>query len=454
MNQQRTGARLLTLLFLLALSAINSSVRAQEPTPSPSPAPEKSAAAEPAPAPTPEPDFWHREKMTGDWNGDRQRLKDEGLEMDFRLLHFYQAVTSGGLRHDGEYNGKFEFEMKLDFGKMSPKWQWWSSQIKMEWRFGGPVLGGTGTINPVNTSTLSPGFDGSVASITAVNFTRLIPLDLKKGNLFAISFGRYSMLDLVQEDFFAGSGNDRFFNIAQNGPLTMLREVPLVTNAVNLVYIRGGEPFFTFSIIDPNDHSVDSGLDDIFGDGVTFMPGINFPTKYWGKSGKHSFSGAITTKKFTPFDAIRQIFIPGPAINPVEPQRGSWSISYGFRQYIVERGAKDGWGLFSQIAFANKDTSPVAKFFNLGLGGNGLIKSRPRDEFGVAYAYTGLSSVLANNLDPITIGRLRAEHQGEFFYNFHITPWLRLTGDLQILRPTRQRVEHTIVPGARLEVIF
>ena len=51
--------------------------------------------------------------------------------------------------------------------------------------------------------------------------------------------------------------------------------------------------------------------------------------------------------------------------------------------------------------------------------------------------YTDLSDVLKDNLDPLTMRRLRAEHQVEMFYNFHITPWLRLTADLQILRPTR-----------------
>ena len=50
--------------------------------------------------------------------------------------------------------------------------------------------------------------------------------------------------------------------------------------------------------------------------------------------------------------------------------------------------------------------------------------------------------------------RLRAEHQVEMFYNFHITPWLRLTADLQILRPNRPIAGTAIVPGARLEVIF
>jgi len=59
-------------------------------------------------------------------------------------------------------------------------------------------------------------------------------------------------------------------------------------------------------------------------------------------------------------------------------------------------------------------------------------------------------------LDLITPGNRRPqpEHQVEGFYNFHITPWLRLTGDLQIIRGVRPTVERAIVPGARLEMIF
>jgi porin len=410
------------------------------------------ATAKPAPTPA---DFWKQETMTGDWGGVRSRWKEKGIDLEFKLVQFYQGVTSGGVRHDSEYNGKFEMEWKFDLGKVAG-WKFWSSEIKTEVRFGGPVLGGTGAINPVNTSTLTPAANGATVAITALNFTRVIPKDLAKGNLFVVTFGRLNLLDSLDEDFFAGGGDERFFNIAQVGPLTVAREVPLITNGALVAYVKGGEPFVTLAVLDPNDHSLDPGLEDLFADGVTISPGINFYPKYWGKSAKHTFSGAVTTKKYTPFDAIRQLIIPGPPINPVTPKRGSWSVSYTFRQYLVERGKRDGWGLFSQVAFANKDTSPITKFVDVGLGGNGLIKSRPRDEFGVAYAYTDLSSVLKDNIDLLTQGgrRLRVEHQFEVFYNLHITPWLRLTADLQILRPTRPIADTAIVPGGRLEFIF
>ena len=104
---------------------------------------------------------------------------------------------------------------------------------------------------------------------------------------------------------------------------------------------------------------------------------------------------------------------------------------------------------------ADRATSPITTFFDLGLGGNGLFAGRPRDEFGVAYAYTDLSEVLKDNLDLLPLGnRLQVEHQLELFYNLHLTPWLQLTGDLQILRPNRPAVDTAIVPAVRLRVVF
>jgi porin len=287
-----------------------------------------------------------------------------------------------------------------------------------------------------------------------LNVTKIFPIDLQKGDMFAVSLGRFNLLDLSAEDFFGGGGTERFFNIAQIGPLTVLREVPLITNLVSFAYIRRGEPIITFALLDPNDHSVDPGLSNLFADGVTFSPGINFPAKYFGKTARHSLGAAVTTKKYTPFDAIKQVLIPGPPVNSVQPERGSWSVNYTFRQYLVERAKGDGWGFFGQVAVANKSTSPISTFVNVGLGGNGLSQSRRQDEFGIAYAYTDLSEVLKDDLDPLSLRRLRPENQVEVFYNFRIKPWLRFTTDLQVIRPTLPIAETAIIPGIRLEVIL
>ena len=94
----------LAAILLPALFVPDCCVYGQSPTPSPSSASSDSTvdktksdlaaaaqAAAPKPDPTPEPDFWHQEKMTGDWGGDRSRWKEEGVELEFKLTQFYQG---------------------------------------------------------------------------------------------------------------------------------------------------------------------------------------------------------------------------------------------------------------------------------------------------------------------------------------------------------------------------
>lgn len=399
--------------------------------------------------------FFQRDELTGDWGGRRTRWKDKGVVLDSSLSQFEQGVAAGGVQTGSEYNGIAQAKLEIDLGKLAG-WQFWSAEVEAQLRFGGPELLGTGSINPVNTAALIPAANGTVFALTAVNLTRLFPVDQNEGKFVAVSFGRFNIIDLLDEDFFAGAGVERFFNIAQIGPLTVLRQVPLITNAINVAYIRGTDALLTFSVMDPNDHSVNTGLSNLFADGVTLSPGVNVPTKYFRKTGKHSFGGAITTKAYTPFDSIRQIVLPGPPAIPLQPRSGSWSINYAFRQYIVERGDRDGWGFFTQVSGADRGTSPITGFFDAGLGGNGVFAARPNDEFGLAYAYTSLSQDLIDNLALLPLGgRLpRPEHQFEAFYNLHITPWLQLTGDLQIIRPTRSVADTAIVPGVRLRIVL
>jgi carbohydrate-selective porin OprB len=217
----------LTTLCVVLL-APNAVIRGQEP-----------ATAQPSakPAAAPAPDLLHQEELTGDWNGRRIRWKDKGFELESSLTQFYQGASSGGTGTSSEYNGTAQAALKFDLGKLA-SWKYWSAEIKAETRFGGPLVTSTGTISSVNTAAIIPGSTGRCSRSPPVNLTKLFPINLKEGKLFAVSFGRYNLLDLVDEDFFAGGGTERFLNIAQIGPLTVLRQVPLITNAVSMAYIR------------------------------------------------------------------------------------------------------------------------------------------------------------------------------------------------------------------------
>jgi porin len=145
--------------------------------------------------------------------------------------------------------------------------------------------------------------------------------------------------------------------------------------------------------------------------------------------------------------------VPSPN-RPVQRQSGSWSVTYSFDQYFHEIPGfpRKGWGIFGQAGFADRRTNPIQTFLNIGIAGNSLFKSRPRDYFGVAYAFDSISGDLKDALDPVV--RLRDEHEFEAFYNFALTPWLYLTGDVQVVRPARPKADTAFVPGVRMRVVF
>ena len=99
------------------------------------------------PSPSPELDLRHREEMTGDWSGARDRWKARGIDMQFILAGFVQGTASGGVQRHTVLNGKLESKFDIDFEKLSG-WKHWSAQAKFEYRFGAPVLLFGGQIPP------------------------------------------------------------------------------------------------------------------------------------------------------------------------------------------------------------------------------------------------------------------------------------------------------------------
>src|SRR5262249_16214555 len=151
-------------------------------------------------------------------------------------------------------------------------------------------------------------------------------------------------------------------------------------------WVKQGEPFITFAIFDPQSSQTTSGLENPFANGVTLVPGITFPTRFFGRTGSQRFSGTWSNQKLIPFEQIPLLILPPPS-GTAEPQRGSWSFAYSADQYLA-----DGWGLFWQAGLADASNNAIAKFFTVGISGMNPFKGRSRDTFGIAYAYTGVSS--------------------------------------------------------------
>jgi len=127
-------------------------------------------------------------------------------------------------------------------------------------------------------------------------------------------------------------------------------------------------------------------------------------------------------------------------------QTGSWSLFYSADQalHVDPSNPKRSYGLFTNLGLADNGPSPIRWSANVGLGGSSPVKSRPLNTFGIGYSHVG-SSGPVKNLAPVLLP-IGNDDAVELFYNIAVTPYFRITPDLQILMPAQQR---TLLPDAR-----
>ena len=454
MNQSKSSLQSLGVLIVVAIAFAmsGSDARCQQEAPKST---TDVTAPKAAASPTADDDYWDGEWLTGDWDGERKRLREKGVELDFRLTQGYQGVANGSVLEHGAYGGKFDTDFKVNMEKLAG-WKGFSWQVRTETRFGDfAKVVGTKMI-PV-TYLITPKASETVGAISALNFTQLIPLDAKKGNFIMLGAGRYYGFDGADSPFNGGGGHTTFMHLAFNGTPTNGRLVPSVTNGANFAWIRKGNPFLTFSVRDATGHPTTPGISDLFKDGATFITGMNFPTKWLNKTGKQAVTVMVTTKKLTPFDDRNDgITNPVPPTEPLTPKSGSWIVQYKFFQYFKEQKEADGyttgWGIFGTFARADGKTNKSGLVLAFGAGGTGPFKARKYDRWGAAFLIDGVSLFYRRQVGKEI--HLDSEHVLEGFYNFYLTRFISITGDVQVIRPMLTGSGIAVLPAARLVVNF
>ncbi|MCZ6804183.1 MAG: carbohydrate porin, partial [Proteobacteria bacterium] len=109
-----------------------------------------------------------------------------------------------------------------------------------------------------------------------------------------------------------------------------------------------------------------------------------------------------------------------------------------------------GWGVFLMAGLADEDTNPVQWSLAGGIGGRGLLASRPNDSFGIGYFVLDLKGGVVANI----IGIKGAEQGVEIYYEAEITPWLHVTPDLQIVDPGLSASDTAVIFGLRVNMNF
>jgi porin len=109
--------------------------------------------------------------------------------------------------------------------------------------------------------------------------------------------------------------------------------------------------------------------------------------------------------------------------------------------------------VFGRAGVAEDEVVPLLYFLSAGIGGNSTIYGRETDTFGIGYYYAGFTE----EIDPffeLFLGPTGDGQGVELFYNIAVTPWFRLTPDVQVLVPFREEVDTAVVVGLRGKLDF
>ncbi|MGP1346355.1 MAG: carbohydrate porin [Phycisphaerales bacterium] len=455
----------IALACLLAPEALTQDNR--QPAPEPAAAsstPVTTTTAEPAaptgilPIPAYEAPLFERSFLLGDLGGARSDLAEHGVQFRIDWIQHLQSVTSGGNDTGTRYAGSLDYLVNLDLQKMDLL-PGALLTIRGESRYGESINPMARALLPVNTDLYFPltddPDDGLPIAITELTYTQFL------SPTFALFIGKLNTLGGDPNEFASGRGmlqfgnSDFIFN-----PVTALT-VPYSTLGAGALWIPCEHVTLTASVFNTNDASTTTGFSDI-GDGYTISVESQFKYTIAGLHGGQNlgFTYAADQEFFdlnSRFTFDRQVgFIP-----PTEDE--TWSLYWSAWQYLwadesdetpidLANGIPDrrGFGFFARAGLGDDDTMPIDWFASGGLGGRGLIPTRPDDHFGIAYAYT---SIRTGNLAS-ALGVDDHAHAFEAFYNAALTPAARLTASLQAVDDALEQSDTAIVLALRLHLAF
>ena len=389
--------------------------------------------------------IWSRPTLLDGAGGPKEALRNHGISIDVWQSQYYQGMTSGTGPHDFENGGKIDAFATIDGAKMG-LWQGLYVNIHHEWIYGDDVNHRGGTLLPVNSGLKFPDF-GGFDHDTSITVTQVF------NERVSLSAGKFNMLDVLSKTpLLGGGGLDTFMNVGLALPVTGITP-PYVLGA-NLT-IKTDPAVFSLFVHDPRNAQTWDVIETPFSDGTVVLGSITVPVKPFGLSGFQSVKAAFSTQDGLNLADVPLLFLPPEAETIAGRKDGRWYFGYAFQQYLYQDPAnpQNGWGVFGQLGLSDGNPNPIEASWLAGIGGASPIAGREQDRWGVAYFRYNISDDLIEGIDALGI-TLRDEEGVEAYYNLAVTPWFRLTADVQFITPGRAGREEATFLGLRTQVKF
>ena len=389
-----------------------------------------------------------RLKLTGDWGGLREDLRDHGFTFDISTTTFYQGIASGGLERGSEFGGRNDYWLNVD-GQKAGLWPGFFVTLRGETVYGDSVNGETGAVVPVNIGRAHPHVSDDETALTAVKFTQAL------SEKFVVYAGKINTLDNVQQPFMPERGKEvGFMNAAFVWNPILGRTMNYATLGAGAAVLSENYPVASLTVYDTHDATTTIGFDNLFDNGAVINSTLSLPTKFFGMRGHHTLMGAYSSGRYDIVDPQSLNQIPEGLPPRTILERGSWWLTYSLDQalWVDPTDQRRSLGVFGNFGISDGKPNPIRWSAIFGIGGSSPIRNRKQDTFGLAYYYLGFSDDFKDVARVIT--PVRDERGLELFYNLGVTPWLHITPDLQVITPILGRAETSLVLGLRVKIDF
>lgn len=393
--------------------------------------------------------------------GIKEQLRRAGVTTDVWVTQIYQGLISGDGSQVWRHGGKLDGFLKLDAEKLG-LWSGFHVDVHYERYFGQNINRRDFALLPVNTAQAYVERDGYHSALSV--FVRQ-----EFGEHFSVSAGKFNMMTLASKTpLLGGGGIDTFMNRAFALPSTGVaytarrgaagdRVVVSAPYLLGAIFALESKPIkLALMIADPRSAQDPRVIARPFEKGVAVGGAATLSTDLGGLNGFHTVRAAYSNARGVDLENIDDDLRRLPlAVGPESTKKGYWFTSYAVQQYFFQSEEKPdvGWGLFTLATLSDGNPNPVKWSVLAGLAGNNLLAGRENDRWGVGFFHYGLTTPLLSGLTALGAPR-RSEGGIEAFYNLAITPWLRLSADLQIIDPWNPTKARATYGALRLQTKF
>jgi porin len=365
-------------------------------------------------------DFWARKTLLDSPGGPKQALAAQGVDLSFDVTNFLQGLQNGD--KDLANGTKYDLRFRLDGEKLG-LWPGFFVSSHVEYNRGTDVNQSAPGLNiiAVNTALGYPSLNDSMFSLL---FTQAF------SPTTTLTLGLFNMFDAAaRRPLVGGGGVEGFWNLAIAAPLTNITPPYIYGISFNTRNDLGSFGLFVYDPRDAQNLNIVRGL---FEDGVTISGTASFPVTIAGLGGFQNLRIAYSTLDGTDLSSLP----PQIGGQPAAIKENRWYFQYSFEQFLVQSAAdpKVGWGLFGQFGYSDGNPNAFQGHGYIGLAGNNMMAGRQADRWGIGYYRYKLSDAFLN-VFPVLGSRLDPQKGAEVFYNWAVTPWLRVQADGQWVAP-------------------